>query len=259
MKKHIKMIFLVSLVGIFIAGSAMGATMNVRPFGSVASLSELQTAVFDVIGATSIDAYNDQSPVAIFEPTGAGNASAAYIATISWAPLIDDYIEFGLYEFGDTANRVKIFDSMSLPAVGQSVTIEFDQGLNYVKTYDSGGLIDSTTWFMDFGFYAIAPDFDNTYFFSEDDQNPSGYARFLTYEAESDMVTIGSKGTFNDIGHWYVASELGLYETRQWDTTTADFNDFVVQMESIRPVPEPMTILFLGLGLLGLSLVRRKA
>jgi hypothetical protein len=37
-----------------------------------------------------------------------------------------------------------------------------------------------------------------------------------------------------------------------------DYNDFIFQIESITPVPEPMTLLLLGLGLLGVAGIRRK-
>jgi hypothetical protein len=229
--------------------------MNTRPFGSVASLTELQ-GVFDDIGST-INAYNDQSPYGYFVPTGAGNSTAAYIATVSWGW---PELEFGIYELGNTANTVQLF-TQSTATPGDSVAIVFNQGAGTVTTVnlETWTMIDQTTdYFQTFGFYAITTMDTGVMgpFYSEDALNAGGFARFLTYESKGDNVTIPNKGTFNDLDHWYVAAEAGYYPTG--DTTDGDFSDFVVQMESIAPVPVPAAALlaFLGLGAAGLKLRR---
>ena len=90
-------------------------------------------------------------------------------------------------------------------------------------------------------------------FFSEDDLNPGGYAHFLTYEANGDNVTIGPAGTYNDEGHWYIATEAGTAV----DTTAEDFSDFIVQLESIRFVPEPSSVMLFVIGLGAVAARRR--
>ncbi len=254
MKRNLRLFMLVGLGLLLMVGSANAD--NIRQFGSVGSLSELQT-LFTGIGS-SIQAYGDQSTAAYFMPTGAGNSSAAYIATISWDE--GSRLEFGIYALGDPSKKLKLWNSTTLPEPGNAVSFKFNQAENYVKSFDENGLIDQQTWFGSFGFYSYAAGYDATYFFSDDSLNPSGYARFLTYAAKGDNVTFPWGGPYNDAAHWYVASEVGRYSSTpyNWDTTTADFSDFIVQLESIEPVPEPVTLLLLGLGLVGIAGVRRK-
>jgi len=256
MKKVTGISILIAFVVLMAGGNAFAAALNTRPVGDAFSLSELQAQVFDAIGATSIDAVNDQSNAALFEPTGAGNSNAAYIASISWGDFSLYPIEFGIYDATNPNNRLTLFNANGSMNPGASVTIVFDQGANTVTSVDlsSISIVDQTSWFGSFGFYIYAPTWSNEYFYSEDDLN-GGDARFLTYEAKGDMVTIGTKGTFSDIDHWYIAAEAGL---TGFPISDYDFTDFVVQMESIRPVPEPATLVLVGSGLAGLAFVRRR-
>ncbi len=260
MKKNIKIILLVSLLGIFVAGSAMAVPMNVRPFDpstiGTGDLSALQ-AVFTGIGS-SIDVVADQSPAAYFEPTGFGQSAAAFIAQVTWGL---GNLEFGLYELGNAANMVTVIPGGATPLT--TVTINFDFVTNTVTTRDAGGnLIDSASFTSPFGFYTAYTGYTA---YSEDVLNNGGEAQQLIYEAKGDNVSLPYGApvlTLNDIAHWYVACEALDIDNQTYPNSyyegSYDFNDIVVMLESIRPVPEPMTILFLGLGLLGLGMVRRK-
>ena len=224
-----------------------------RPWGTSSSLSELQGA-FDAIGST-IDAVDDQEAYAIFQSMGAGTSTAAYIATISWGW---PDLEFGIYEYGNPDNKLELF-SLSGTSVGDQVVIQFNEGLNTVRTVNlqTLAIVDQTTYFKEFGFYAItttaitpgAPPDTAGPFYSEDSLNAGGYPRFLTYEGKGDMVEVNNMGMYNDAYHWYIATEAGTAAGTTW---SEDFSDFLVQFESIEPVPAPTAIL---LGILGLSAV----
>jgi hypothetical protein len=213
---------------------------SLRPFGDAASLSELQT-LFNSIGST-IDAVNDQSSEALFEPTGTGNSVASYVATSSWSW---PELEFGIYNMNDPNQMLPMFYE-STTVAGDSLVVQFDQGADYVRVVDLNSLsvISTTTYFKEFGFYALTTTDTGTAgpYYSDDSLNPGGFAHFLTYEGKGDDVTIGSSGTYSDIDHWYVATEAGT----AFDTTGEDFTDFLVQMESITPIPEPASLVLLA-------------
>jgi hypothetical protein len=259
------------LIGITITSITLGDMTNTRPVGNAGSLTEVQ-GVLDAItqgGTSSIDVVADQMTEAYFVPSGAGNSTAAYIATVSWGW---PELEFGIYELGNTGNKVKLFDE-STSSPGDSVLIKFDEGSGFVRSSnnDTLAIVDiSYDYFDTFGFYAITtlpgdpiydaqgggiigyePDYQLDPVYSEDDLNAGNFAHFLVYEGEGDMVTIGGNGPFSDLNHYYVASEAGT----AIDTTGEDFSDFIVQMESILPVPVPGAIL---LGILGMSVAGLK-
>jgi hypothetical protein len=248
-------------------GFALGDITNTRPFGSSTYLASDTTPgidslqeIFQSIGST-IDVIVDQNPAAIFVPEAGSISHATYIATITW-----NYpgIEFGIYEYGNETNTLKLFDGTGgLPSAGANVTIDFDYGAGTVSAYNGSGYYESASLMSSFGFYAYRVDkdaqgvayYDGGPFYSEDSLNDGSVgtnARFLTYEGKGDNVTIPNRLPGDDAGHWYIASEVGNYEQSPYNdnTSTGDFSDFLVLMESIKPVPVPGAIL---LGILGLS------
>lgn len=219
----------------------------VRPWGDASSLSTLQS-VFTGIGS-SIDAVNDQSTGAIFEPSGTGHSVASYVASVSW---VAGDIEFGLYNTANPNQTVSLFNYNNGPAAGDSVVIQFDQANNWVRAIDLQAVTvyDSSSYFREFGFYATS---DSGTYYSEDHLNDQDNARFLTYEGKGEVVTIKPEG-YTDQDHWYIAAETGA----SGDTSMEDFSDMVVQMESIVAIPEPGTISMIALGSFALFGLRKK-
>lgn len=238
------------------AGSAVAVPFD--PSGSSPQLDELQSAFDNItlVGNSSIDVYNDETQSEVFTPQTSG-ATATYIITSSWAA--GDF-SFGLYEVGNTDNKLILFDtSMAYGNPGDSTQIYLDYTGDFMKSYyfPNGSYIeiDTAEYMNQLGFYGDPVEYG--IYYSESDENPGQYDRFLTYLAKGDLVDPDIDGKYlNDAGHWYVAAEL--WDPSGYDPTTGDYTDIVVQMESVTPVPEPATMFLFGSGLFGLAALKRK-
>lgn len=226
------------------------------------SLQQIFSGSFAGIGST-IDVYNDQATPAIFRPNSPG-ISSTYVASVTWGNFLNTQV--GLYKLGDPSTDLILLDAGVWTATeGQSISINFDFVNDVVVSYRIVGanpvLIDSQAGFgMNFGFFIDTQEYGRWY--SEDSLNntvnKSDNAQVLMFQSKSDVVSIGSNPPLNDYAHWYVAFEGQPNDgTLPFLEGQIDFNDFVLQMESIEPVPEPVTLCLLAVGSLGF-LRRRK-
>ena len=262
MKKLSKILILSFLAVFLVAGSALAVPFNDRPWAPpTGNLQPLQDIFTDI--GSSIDVDNDQSNAAIFNPTGFGVSSAAFIAQVTWDQSIPGAgIEFGLYEYGNPSNTVTVIPGGVSPLFRSSITFDFVAGtVTAVNADDNTEIIGQADFTNPFGFYTYTDWASAGYQYSEDDLN-NGAVQQLIYEAKGDNVSLPFEGplfTLNDTGHWYVATEaLNVTSAGSFTEGGLDFNDMVVMLESVEPVPEPATMLLLGSGLIGLAGLGRK-
>ncbi len=258
------------------AGVAAASLVNVRPiidpatgvlpeqFSGTSTLDPLQDAFSCAFSGSdsTINVYDDQHPAAIFQPTSPG-ISSTYVASVTWGSFLNT--EIGLYKLGDPSIDLILLDAGVWTALeGQSISIVFDFVNDTVTSFRIVGvnpvLIDSQARFgKDFGFYIDTQEYGRWY--SEDTLNntidKSDNAQVLMFQSKGDLVTIGSNPPLNDYAHWYVAFE-GQANDGTWPFVEGqiDFNDVVLQMESIEPVPEPATLCLLAAG--GLAFFKRR-
>jgi len=252
MKKELLVAFCLSLF--LSAGSSMAAMYPTGPMflgdnGFEDNFQEVldNVTVGPVAGDSSVDTGQDallDTVDSYWRITASGSSIATMIVEISAGA---DTTSFGVYDMHNPLSRVTLFTGTDDPGGfdGTSTLTILASGDVGIDGVDSGQDFVSTPEGFAFGYYV---DTFAGRWYSDTNLNSDGLDHMVAYQGtNTDTVNLVGYGP----GLW-TNNEFILGFEDQSGLGDVDYQDLVVMVESVNPVPVPGAVL---LGMLGLSLV----
>jgi len=170
--------------------------------------------------------------------------------------------EFGVYDPYDPTKKVTIFTGSEGEGAQATLSIKAS-GSVYINGRDTN--VDFTTFA--FGYFLKTPNSDPyVYFYSDSALNADGYDHMLAYRGKNvDYFSpnppedpANPQDDEYDYALWTDREFVLAWEDLPGNSSDGDYDDFVVMVESVDPIPEPATMLLVGASLLGIGFVGRR-
>jgi uncharacterized protein DUF4114 len=232
-----------------IAGSA-SAGLVVFGDGGSALQGVLDNITTNPVGASSINVNTDQiQPDEYWAVTGAGGSISTMI--IELAGFAPNNV-FGVYDRTNPGNRVTLFGGAAVAGSQVALGIAAD-GSVLVNFADTGSDFAANN----FGFFLdSSANGGGGLFFSDETLNGDGVDHLAVYQGNnSDIVQLPGLAP----GLWTDNEFILAWEDLVCPSCDADYTDMVLMIESVTStVPAPAALGFLGFGLLGMGIARRR-
>jgi len=238
-----------------IAATAVGSALlavAVPAFSTPINMSSGETSLQDILngitvgGHSSVDVQTDQSVPDYQWAAGGGGGSVSQI--IIELAGNHDVNSFGIYDVTNPGNRFQLFSGPSGSGTRSMFAFLNDNCIEY-NMAATGTCFNANL----FGFY-LQSGTGGPVWYSETNLNSDNSDHLVAYEGQGDWVDLPSTAPGPWGGDQYVLAFEDL-PSSDWDY---DYNDFVVMVNSVRPVPEPATLAMMGMGLLGLGIVAQR-
>lgn len=242
-------IFLLMIGMLALAGTASATFIN--PVGGDGANTSLQDVINGLASGgpltPAVDASGSANDAIAYDSIWSIGATGGSVATFVIELAGNSTTNmFGIYDSNDISKKVVVFDGVSGAGAQSLISIK-DDGSVYVKFADSGVDFAGNS----FGFFIEGP--GGTYY-SDTLQNADGFDHMVAFQGKNQLIKLPDVSA----GNWLPTEYLLAFEDVIGSASDQDYQDLVVMVESVTPVPEPATMLLLGAGLIGIAAFGRK-